>query len=165
MRVQEQRTLECVVSSSGGEVRTIDIDRDRLCTGDVGASRALGTTPTSPFFPADFTPSRAGSLGLCGSGVVEGNFSRCGVSGDDGTLIDLRLCERLGVVVPFAGCCGDPSAFRMVSFLGSMKPISTRRVSSGRVHKKKKKPQALKYSRSAWRSVSCASLQSFPYLQ
>ena len=80
--------MDCVVSRSDG-VRTIDIDRVRLCTGDVGTD---GTATSLPFFLAASISSRAHPSYFSGCGVVEGKDTGGCVSGD-GTLIDLGLCE------------------------------------------------------------------------
>ena len=74
----ERTLLDCAVSSGGGEVSTIDIDRERLCTGDVGISSAEGAATSSAFFTAS-------------SGVHPQGFSRC--ADVDDALIDMGLCE------------------------------------------------------------------------
>jgi hypothetical protein len=117
--MQAQRTLACVVSRGDGEVRTMDIDRVRLCTGDVGADEIA---TSSPFFLAVSIPSRVGTVGLCGRGVVEGHMSGCGVSGE-GALVDLR-CELELTPFRVVPCRDDPSPCRTDSYLGSMKPTS-----------------------------------------
>jgi len=82
----------------------MDMDCVRLCTGDAGADETA--TPSLLCLVASIL--RAGTSGLCGR-VIEGKFSRCGISADD-VLVDLR-CEleptRFGVV-PLVECCGNP---------------------------------------------------------
>lgn len=115
--MQGQRTLECMVSRGDGEVTTLDIDCVRLCPGDGGAD--IDTATLLPCFLAA-SISRAGTLGLCGRGVVEGKFSGRGVSGGNTLRCEFRR-TRFGVV-PLVACGGDASR----PGLGSMKPTSGR---------------------------------------
>lgn len=118
------RTLDCVVSKGSGEVRTMDIDRVRLCTGEVGTSRTDGPVSSCPIFLAT---SSASSSGFSACGVVDGKgIGR--ISGDV-TLTALGLCELGRTRFALLLSCRDDSP--TCSFLSSTKPTAEGRVPFG----------------------------------
>ena len=120
-RMQPRRTLDCAVSSGDGGVRTMDMDRVRLRTGGVGASRADGTATLLSCF---FSTGVSSTVRPSGRGVVEGKATGGCLSGE-GTVATLGLCEleRCRFALLF-GCRGVLSPFGTGSLFGSMKPTA-----------------------------------------